>query len=92
MKRYPVGSLKIAVSTAGNLQLPLAERADIESGVLGLVGMTLFCTPADSGDCPSSVSIPLTSEMARDLAIRLWLAADQDDSKTGNPRKEKAGM
>jgi hypothetical protein len=76
-----VGSLKIAVSLAGNLQLPAAQRAEIKSGASDFVDMTLYLAPTDSGDYPSSVSIPLNSTTARDLAIRLWLAADEVESK-----------
>ena len=76
-----MGLFKIAGSAAGNLQLPAAQRAEVKSGASNFVDMTLFFAAGDSGDCPSSVSVPLTSAVARELAIRLWLTADETDLK-----------
>jgi hypothetical protein len=44
--------------------------------------MTLFCAGIERGDEPTPVSIPLDPTMARDLAIRLWLAADESEAPT----------
>jgi hypothetical protein len=41
--------------------------------------MTLFCAGIERGE-PKPVSIPLDPTMARDLAIRLWLAADESEA------------
>jgi hypothetical protein len=41
--------------------------------------MTLYCAADECGELTMSVSVPLARDMARDLAIRLWLAADETD-------------
>ena len=40
--------------------------------------MTLYC-PSDEEGKQKAITMELTSTMARDLAIRLWLAADESD-------------
>lgn len=41
--------------------------------------MTLYCPSDKPGDDLKPVSIDLAPALARDLAIRLWLAADDSD-------------
>ena len=71
--------IRIAVSTAGNLQLPAPERAEVKPSSSESVEMTLYCAADEQDQRPTPVSIPLAPEMARDLAIRLWLAADETE-------------
>jgi len=73
---------RIAASSAGDLQLPTPQRAEVKPGASDSVEMTLFCAGIERGDEPTPVSIPLDPTMARDLAIRLWLAADESEAPT----------
>ena len=41
--------------------------------------MTLYCPSDEEGKQQKAITMQLTSAMARDLAIRLWLAADESD-------------
>jgi hypothetical protein len=43
------------------------------------VTLTLYCASDERGEDQKAVSIELGTGMARDLAIRLWLAADESD-------------
>ena len=70
---------RIAASSAGDLQLPTPQRAEVKPGASDSVEMTLFCAGIERGE-PKPVSIPLDPTMARDLAIRLWLAADESEA------------
>ena len=76
-----MGPLRIAVSTAGDLRLPAPQRAEVKGVAADLIDMTLYCAEEDGGNLPTPVSIPLAPAMARELAIRLWLAADETDAK-----------
>jgi len=69
----------IAVSTSGDVQLPPPQRAEVKPGASDLVEMTLYCPVEERDEDPTPVSIPLAPGLARDLAIRLWLAADKTD-------------
>ena len=76
-KEVIVTRTRIAVSTAGNLQLPAPQRAEVKPSSSESVEMTLYCAADELDQGSTPVSIPLAPEMARDLAIRLWLAADE---------------
>ena len=41
--------------------------------------MTLYCASDEHGEDVKAVSTELSPALARDLAIRLWLAADASD-------------
>ncbi len=70
---------RIAVSRSGDLQLPAPKRAEVQSGAPNSVEMTLYC-PGEDREALTPVSIPLAPSLARDLAIRLWLAADATEA------------
>jgi hypothetical protein len=63
---------------AGDLQLPAPQRAEAKSNSPDAVTLTLYCA-SERGEDHKAVSIELGTGMARDLAIRLWLAADESD-------------
>ena len=77
--RNPVGPVKIALSGAGDVQLPAPQRAEVKSNSPDAVTLTLYCASDQRAEDPKAVSIELGAGMARDLAIRLWLAADESD-------------
>jgi hypothetical protein len=64
---------------AGDLQLPAPQRAEAKSSSPDAVTLTLYCASDELGETQKAVSIELGTGMARDLAIRLWLAADESD-------------
>jgi hypothetical protein len=72
-----VGPVKIAPFGDADLQLPAPQRAEAKSNSPSRVTMTLYC-PSDE-EQQKAITMELTSTMARDLAIRLWLAADESD-------------
>jgi len=74
-----VGPVKIALLAAAELQLPAPQRAEVRSNAPNAVTMTLYCPSDKPGDDLKPVSIDLAPALARDLAIRLWLAADDSD-------------
>ena len=74
-----MGPVKIALLAAGELQLPTPQRAVAKGNAPNIVTMTLYCASDERGDDPKPVSIDLAPAMARDLAIRLWLAADDSE-------------
>jgi hypothetical protein len=77
-----VGPVKIfAVSTSGDVQLPPPQRAEVKPAAADSVQMTFYCPAEERDEDPTPFSISLAPGLARDLAIRLWLAAD----KTGGP-------
>jgi hypothetical protein len=63
------------------LQLLAPQRAEVKPGASENVEMTLYCAGDGRDEDPTPVSIPLAPALARDLAIRLWLAADETDAK-----------
>src|SRR3990170_3720200 len=77
--RSPVGPAKIALLGAGELHLPAPQRAEAKSSSPNTVTMTLYCASDDTGADVKPISIQLAPAMARALAIRLWLAADDSD-------------
>jgi hypothetical protein len=77
--RNPVGPVKIALLGAGDLQLPAPQRAEAKCNSPDAVTLTLYCVSDERGEDQKAVSIELGTGMARDLAIRLWLAADEAD-------------
>jgi hypothetical protein len=72
-----VGPVKIALLGAGDLQLPAPQRAEVKSNSPEAVTLTLYCASDERDEALKAVSIELGAGMARDLAIRLWLAADE---------------
>ncbi|MEX1061250.1 MAG: hypothetical protein WED13_09555 [Methyloceanibacter sp.] len=74
-----MGPVKIALLAAAELQLPAPQRAEVKSNAPNAVTMTLYCPSDKPGDDLKPVSIDLAPALARDLAIRLWLAADDSD-------------
>jgi len=72
-----VGPVKIALLGMGELQLPAPQCAEAKSNSPNSVTLTLYCPSDERGEDLKPVSAPLPSAMARDLAIRLWLAADE---------------
>jgi hypothetical protein len=74
-----VGPVKIALLGAGDVQLPAPQRAEVKSNSPDAVTLTLYCASDQRAEDPKAVSIELGAGMARDLAIRLWLAADESD-------------
>jgi len=70
---------KIALSADGALDLPTPQRAEVRCGASDSVEMRLYCQTPESADDATPVSVPLAPAMARELAIRLWLAADGID-------------
>ena len=59
------------------MQLPAPHRAEVKSGSSNSVEMTLYCASNERDEILTPVSIELEPALARDLAIRLWLAADE---------------
>ncbi len=74
-----MGPVKIALLGNGDLELPAPQRAEAKSDSPNSVTMILHCAADEHGQDLKAVSIQLGSTMARDLAIRLWLAADESD-------------
>jgi hypothetical protein len=74
-----VGPAKIALFGDADLQLPAAQRTEAKSNSPSGVTMTLYCPSDEEGKQHKAITMELTSAMARDLAIRLWLAADESD-------------
>lgn len=79
--RKTVGPVKIALFGDADLQLPAPQRAEAKSNSPSGVTMTLYCPSDEEGKQQKAITMELTSAMARDLAIRLWLAADESDSR-----------
>lgn len=71
--------VKIAPLGAEELQLPEPQRAEAKSNATHIVTMTLYCASDKDGEDVKPVSTQLPPVMARDLAIRLWLAADDSE-------------
>jgi hypothetical protein len=59
------------------VQLPTPRRFEVKSGSPNSVELTLYCPDHDRDEKPTPVSVELRPAFARDLAIRLWLAADE---------------
>ena len=78
-----MGPVKIALLGADELQLPDPQRAEAKSNVPHIVTMTLYCASDRDGEDVKPVSTQLPPAMARDLAIRLWLAADDSEGSGG---------
>ena len=74
-----MGSVKIALLGTGEFELPAPQRAEAKSNFPDAVTMTLYCASDETGDGLQPISIQLAPDLARDLAIRLWLAADDSD-------------
>ena len=74
-----MGPVNIALLGAGDLQFPTPQRAEAKSNPPAAVTLTLYCASDERGEDQKAVSIELGAGMARDLAIRLWLAADESD-------------
>ena len=69
--------VRILASSASDLQLPALRRAEVKSVSENSIEMTLYCASDGSSDTLTPVSAELHPSFARELAIRLWLAADQ---------------
>ena len=69
--------VRILASSASDLQLPALRRAEVKSVSANSIEMTLYCASDGSSDTLTPVSAELHPSLARELAIRLWLAADQ---------------
>jgi hypothetical protein len=76
-----VGPVKIARVGAKELQLPDPQRAEAESNAPHIVTMILYCASDEDGEDVKPVSTQLSPAIARDLAIRLWLAADHSENR-----------
>lgn len=74
-----MGPVKIALLGAGELRLPAPQRAEAKGNSPDTVTLTLYCASDERGEEQKPVSIELGAGMPRDLAIRLWLAADESD-------------
>jgi hypothetical protein len=61
------------------VQLPAPRRAEAKSSAANVVEMTLYCASDAGGETLTPVSTELQPSLARELAIRLWLAADQTE-------------
>ena len=72
-----MGPVKIALLGPDDLELPAPQRAEVKRSSPDLVTLILHCASDERGEDHKAVSIELGSSMARDLAIRLWLAADE---------------
>ena len=81
--RYLWDPLKIALLGGDELQLPDPHRAEAKSNVPHIITMTLYCASDRDGEDVKPVSTQLPPAMARDLAIRLWLAADDSEGSGG---------
>ena len=71
--------VRILASSAIDLQLPALRRAEVKSVSANSIEMTLYCASDGSSDTLTPVSAELHPSLARELAIRLWLAADQTE-------------
>ncbi len=60
----------------GPFQLPRPKQATAEKTSANLVSLDLYVGD-ESGEPPKIVSAEMTIAEARNLAIRLWLAADE---------------
>lgn len=74
-----MGPVKIALLGAGEVHLPAPERAEAKCNAPSSITMTLYCASDERGEATKAVSAELSPALARDLAIRLWLAADAAD-------------
>ena len=74
-----MGPVKLALLGAGELHLPAPERAEANCTSPHSITMTLYCASDEHGEDVKAVSTELSPALARDLAIRLWLAADASD-------------
>lgn len=74
-----MGPVKIALLGAGEMHLPPPQRAEAKCNSPNSITMTLYCASDERGEDVKAVSAELSPAMARDLAIRLWLAADAAD-------------
>ena len=75
-----------APSQAARSQLrgPISNRSKTpgngrKSSAANVVEMTLYCASDAGGETLTPVSTELQPSLARELAIRLWLAADQTE-------------
>jgi hypothetical protein len=67
------------------IPLPQTHRAAAESSTPNEVTMTLYSLFDDRrGDDVREMSTRMRTEVARDLAIRLWLAADRSKKQDGD--------
>ena len=71
--------VRILASSASDLQLPAPRRAEVKSVSANSIEMTLYCASDAGGETLTPVSTELQPSLARELAIRLWLAADQTE-------------
>ena len=74
-----MGPVKIALLGVGELHLPAPERAEAKCNCPNSITMTLYCASDEHGEDAKAVSTEVSPALARDLAIRLWLAADASD-------------
>jgi hypothetical protein len=75
----PVGPVKIALWGGKELELPDPRRAEAKSSAPYIVTLTLYCASDEDGEDVKPISTHLSPAIARDLAIRLWLAADASE-------------
>ena len=72
--------MTLILNGPGPFQLPETQRAAAESGPPNLVTMVLYSSgESGGGEHLKAISTPMTPSVARDLAIRLWLAADRSE-------------
>jgi hypothetical protein len=71
-----IGTLALNVRGAGLVLLPPIKEATADKAAANKVALHLQFDN-ENGDVRTTIAAELTVEGARDLAIRLWLAADQ---------------
>jgi hypothetical protein len=71
----------VILSGSGPFELPATQNGAAAGNSQRTVAMTLFITLDELTEEPKRVSTQMTPGVARDLAIRLWLAADESESK-----------
>jgi hypothetical protein len=71
----------VILSGSGPFELPATQKGAAAGNSKRTVAMTLFTTLDELTEEPKRVSTQMTPGVARDLAIRLWLAADESESK-----------
>jgi hypothetical protein len=76
----PVSPFRIAALSGTDLQLPAPRRFEVKSGSADAVEMILYCAPDETSETLTPVSVELQPAFARELAIKLWLAADETET------------
>jgi hypothetical protein len=71
----------IILSGSGPFELTVTQNGAAAGNSQRTVAMTLFTTLDEHTEETKRVSTQMTPGVARDPAIRLWLAADESESK-----------